>query len=652
MRSHLAIMLGALAVAIGTAPPAAAQVTVVNMIPKDQSGESHNDSEPSLAVNPANPQHMAGTAFTPAPSGIPNAPIYISTDGGQTWRLNYVLPGNHPDTGTGDINLRFGSTSNVLYAADLRKTVTASGAIERKLNILRTADFTSPIPMELLVERGPVDQPYVRAISAPDSSGAVTDRVYVSYGDTNPPGSQSATVEWSLDAATSPPPAGFPVAPQQPLRVDVRGSCEKLGPTVTAIHSAGRVYAAFFRWRAPCVTAPLQGDVTVVRDDNWASGSMPFVALKDPAAPAGDGNIGLRVAQQVPVPYGSALGNQRIGGQLSIAVDPSHQDKVCLAWAQGTGGPDFTIHVRCSKDGGATWSGDLRTVMPATNVRLAINSHGQIGFLYQKLAATVPVKSWETWLEVTGDDFATPPKALLLHRAPDDVAAGTAVLAGPLGDYNDLTAVGKDFYGAFSGNNTPDLANFPQGVSYQRHVDFAARRLLATDNTTTVEPSSDPFFFVDREPALPPCVRHPWLCETRPLMKLGKIRLKCLRPGCIVIDPLPQNCLVKFKCPGCAPGGQCPPYYNVFFDGLGDKWKVGLFDVDGKPVPHRQFKRGKTLIVSFRPGPEGFVGGRLGDYSFAFTMTSKGRVGTAYWVGTKIARSDHQYRPPTSGPGR
>ena len=47
-------------------------VTVVNMIPRLSSGETNQDSEPNLAVNPANPLEIAGTAFTPA--RMPGAP--------------------------------------------------------------------------------------------------------------------------------------------------------------------------------------------------------------------------------------------------------------------------------------------------------------------------------------------------------------------------------------------------------------------------------------------------------------------------------------------------------------------------------------------------------------------------------------------------
>ena len=58
--------------------------TVVNMIPNALSGEANQDSEPMVAVNLANPQQIAGSAFTPDPANGPNAPIYVSTDGGTT----------------------------------------------------------------------------------------------------------------------------------------------------------------------------------------------------------------------------------------------------------------------------------------------------------------------------------------------------------------------------------------------------------------------------------------------------------------------------------------------------------------------------------------------------------------------------------------
>src|SRR5215472_10034161 len=131
-------------------------IHIVNMIPASMSGESHQDSEANLAVNPQNTNDMVATAFTPAPMGGSNAPIYVSTDGGTTWSLRTVVPGNDPLVGTHDITVGFATTGGVLYAGTL------NGSTGR-MNILRTASFTSTSPMTLLVDRASEDQPWVVA---------------------------------------------------------------------------------------------------------------------------------------------------------------------------------------------------------------------------------------------------------------------------------------------------------------------------------------------------------------------------------------------------------------------------------------------------------------------------------------------------------
>src|SRR5262245_5333277 len=416
-----------------------------------------------------------------------NAPIYISTDGGQSWVLNSIVPGNDSvaRTGTHDITLRFGSTSNVLYAAIQR------GDDTNVLAILRTNDFTSAIPMTQLVRREGVDQPYVEAISA-----AGTDRVYVGYSDLTAPGGMRSTVERSLDAATAPVPAGF-----TSQRIEARNTCGQEAPSVRpAVHETGTVYAAFFRW-TKCDHVPYTSDVVVVRDDNFAAGpSGAFTALREPPPPMGDGMPGVRVVTDRLVPFGvRTLGYQKVGSRISIAVDPYDSQRVYLAWGDGADAAHFALHVRKSSDGGVTWSSnDLRTIPSATNPSLAINSRGRVGFLYQKLTGTAPDQRWESHLERTDDAFATHTD-LILHHAPDTVGHDNGRNDVPLGDYNQLLAVRRDFYGVFSGNNTPNHANFPHGVKYQRHVNFVTQKLLAVDNATEVEPSIDPFFFKVRD---------------------------------------------------------------------------------------------------------------------------------------------------------
>ena len=133
---------------------------VVNMVPFANSAEVRQDSEPNLAVNPSNPLQMAGSAFTPDPAGGANAPIYVSTDGGENWALNLIVPSSDSVVGTGDITVRFGTTTGILYAGILRRPA----AVGFRLNILRTTNFTAATPMTVLVDRdtspGP-DQPYI-----------------------------------------------------------------------------------------------------------------------------------------------------------------------------------------------------------------------------------------------------------------------------------------------------------------------------------------------------------------------------------------------------------------------------------------------------------------------------------------------------------
>ena len=127
-------LLSALAITIPTSSPIHAQgtlaVSVVNMIPHSLSGESRTDSEPNLAVNPSNTQQIAASAFTPDPMGGPNAPIYLSTDGGQTWVLNSIVPGGNPTTAQTTSRSGSDPASNVLYAATLRGDESATGGAE------------------------------------------------------------------------------------------------------------------------------------------------------------------------------------------------------------------------------------------------------------------------------------------------------------------------------------------------------------------------------------------------------------------------------------------------------------------------------------------------------------------------------------------
>jgi hypothetical protein len=509
-------------------------IHIVNMIPASLSGESHQDSEPNLAVNPENVNDMVATAFTPAPMGGANAPIYVSTDGGNTWSLRTIVPGNDTLVGTHDITVGFATSGGVLYAGILNGST-------GDMQILRTANPTSATTMTVLVDRASEDQPWVVANSVV-VGGVTHDHVFVGNEDGNQPAGRTATVDVSQDAATAPAPAGF-----TPIQLEHRATAViasigrgKDGPPIRiAAHSDGTVYAAFERW-APGQTFPnLNIDVVVTRDDNGGGSAAPFSALLDSL----DGVIGQRVVTGRFALFNAIMGQERLGSDLAIAVDPGNSSSTYISWCDrvgGASGTDWTLHVAHSTNRGASWLADVRTITNAKNPGLAVNTNGLVALAYQAFTGT----TWDTKLELTSDSWATAVTPLVLHTAPS--ATPLAQFLPYIGDYIRMIAIGSNFYGVFCGNNTPNMANFPNGVTYQRSADFATQRLLSTDGVTVVAPSIDPFFFhwsptlIPRGPiARVPISRSPVISRT-PIVTRGPILPRPPQPPePIVRDPGP-----------------------------------------------------------------------------------------------------------------
>src|SRR5262249_37482833 len=213
-------------------------VLVVNMIPKSLSGEEHQDSEPTIAVTPANSQQIAASAFTPDPAEGPRAPIYVSIDGGNSWTLNSIVPSTVADgSATADITVAFGSSSDILYAGIIRFPF----GDQTRINILRTNDFQSSTTMKVLVDRqgNGVDQPYVQAITR---SGK--DLVYVGDNDFNATSGNTATIDQTLNGGASKPTF-------KTIRIEARSTSGQDGPPVRpAIHADGTVYAIFHSWKS------------------------------------------------------------------------------------------------------------------------------------------------------------------------------------------------------------------------------------------------------------------------------------------------------------------------------------------------------------------------------------------------------------------
>jgi hypothetical protein len=446
-------------------------VKVVNMIPNTLSGETCQDSEPFLAVDNQNTNQMAASAFTPNPFGTSgNAPIYISSDSGNTWQLCMIVP-SHGSLGTGDITIATSNQGSRLFGGILR----IPGDL--LMNILRTDDFTSDTSaMTVLDSRSYVDQPFVQAITV--VSG---ERIYVGNNDFNATNSRTATIDVSLDGGTT----------FNSVRIETRNTPGQNGPSIRpAVSRDGTIYGAYFGWRNYS-NSIATSDVVVARDDNGATGTNPFQDLTDPS----DGQPGRIVAQGVTIPWSNAptLGFERIGSTLSIAVQPTNSAVVYVSWADRVGNGDiYTIHVRRSIDRGVSWSNDLRSITNATCCALAVADNGTVGFLYQQYTRQGDSDyRWVTHLELSGDAFKTI-DGIILANVPGN--SPQRQFLPYIGDYNFMLTVGNEFRGIFSANNYPDLNNFPNGVKYQRLADFNTKS-LSDSSGNFVAVSIDPFYF-------------------------------------------------------------------------------------------------------------------------------------------------------------
>jgi hypothetical protein len=412
---------------------------------------------------------MAGSAFTPNPNDDEGlAPVYVTKDRGATWSLNANVPSERM---THDITIASGKDPKQLHTAILK----VPGDL--LMNILRTDDFFDSTPMTVRASRTDIDQPFVQ-------TDPTADRVYVGNNDfSGPEQGKTATVEVSTDGGMT----------FKAVRLEPRSTAGQDGPSIRlAIARDGTVYVAYFGWRSARRTGlrsvMVKSDVVVAKDSNGAIGPTPFQDLLDPD----DGLAGVRVVTGIEIPFSNeqTLGSERIGSNLSLAVAPTNSDVVYVAWADRVGDGDiYSIHVRGSTDGGKTWSSsDLRTVRDASPFALAVAENGTLGFLYQQYTGD----RWVTHLEQTTDGFETLSDTVLA-TVPGDQPPYRGMLPY-LGDYNFVMAVGGEFRGIFSTGNLPDRANFPNGVQYQREVDFTSGRLLDAEGND-VDVSIDPFYF-------------------------------------------------------------------------------------------------------------------------------------------------------------
>jgi hypothetical protein len=453
-------------------------VKVVDVIPFNQSlGEQGDNSEPSIMVNPANPSQVMISSF--ADNG--NNPYFVSTNGGTDWSQAFTI--QHQDTtlswgNNGKAYLTYVDNANAIQ-------LMSSSTPLASPNSFSNINFPAP----------GVDQPAIFTTSV-----GATDYAYVGYNT-----GAGNDIEYSKNANSS--FLGVPLATWNNVNLPIMAGASA-AVSVRLAGSGNTVYAAYEQ-STGTTGAGGAGDLTggtisVVRSinggtDNFAANGANGKALTSPSGvgaitiPFGDP---LNAANPNP---GTTLGNSptgtgRLGSDLSIAVNPYNTNQVYVAYAAVVGGnPQITV--KESLNGGETWANSYTVAGPSALPALAVASSGEVGLLETDYSAGP--KTLDTWFYQLAPDLSSVGSLQELATFPDGTPAGTT---DPyIGDYEGLTTQGANFYGTFSASNNPILADFPQGVYYDRlftvGADNFTGQLFANATLDAPANSIDPFFF-------------------------------------------------------------------------------------------------------------------------------------------------------------
>lgn len=239
-------------------------LAIVDIIPFDDSTESGQNSEPSLAVNPLNPNQVIVGSYSSdfnADGGVVT-PYFETTDGGVTW------------TGYGDLStlrksMAWSQDGSTALTATLSFDNTTGTEIKTFSGTTADSDFGSAIST---YDTGAfLDQPWIRT--------GPSGHVYIAYDDLGAAASGlgGASVLVSTDGGTTYTPVavdrvGTPLQDASPVRLAINGST---------------VYSAFTRWNSVADTnssgeTRYNAQVVVVRSDD--GGADGFDALGAVAA--------------------------------------------------------------------------------------------------------------------------------------------------------------------------------------------------------------------------------------------------------------------------------------------------------------------------------------------------------------------------------
>ena len=446
-----------------------ADVVVNNTNTSLKNTDTANDGEPSIAVNSSNTSQMAITAFSG--SWGANAPVWYSTDSGNTWTEEFTVPvpPNVPsangcpcdqavDYTRGNL---LGGTFLTFKPTDVYTGLTSDPTNSGSWNWLTSGGTAVKTNSS---GAGNVDQPWL--LVNRDTATASQDNMYVAYDDFT--GAPDMRVAVSLGA--NPPNftrdnqsgssggSGI-INPGHRLATDPRngwvydlfqqGNGNGNGTVDT---STGSYNIKYFLTRSTDggQTWGLNGggSVQVVQADSQQG--------INPGATFSMGNC----TSANPYKFGTV--NALLGGVDHAAVDPNNGDVYYVYGNRDsvTGNNRISI-IRLTDTNNATHdlmagssnfvTGQIQAALPS----VAVTTNGVVGVLYtQYNGMSGGFPQFSAHLALSADQGTTFPNDITLETflSPATDAGTNGCRQRVLGDYQQVKAVGTTFNGVFTGN--------------------------------------------------------------------------------------------------------------------------------------------------------------------------------------------------------
>jgi len=389
------------------------------------------DTEPSIAVSPHNHAEIAIVTFSENWTPSKGAPVWKSTDHGQTWNKIFQIVQPAPgDFGPGDQKIDFDANGEI-YVAELAST---AGGI---------SDF---VYRQAGPANGPLtpgasygnDQPHLSVDR--HGSSPLKGNLYSPWLDFSQPLERS-TVAWSSNQGIAMNSVGAG-----------DNSSFRNRTTRSAIARDGKVYI-IYKTREGTAGAPPDFENAHFHVNRSDDGGHTWTGL-------GAAGISVHGATQVQTYFTNTFGNIAKGkvararsSDAWIAVDPENGD-VFAAYVRRDASGFAQIYVARSTDQGATWTAARATdgTHNSAYPEIAVTKRGVVGVLFVDYDDAGSVTLFRHHFARSFDHGSSWGDDILQTMNPGPLANASSGFLW--GDYEGLTAQKNTFYGVFTGESS------------------------------------------------------------------------------------------------------------------------------------------------------------------------------------------------------